>query len=387
MRRIGMSSVWLLALAMVLGGCAAERPMKAPEETLAESPEYLTRSGMRQLKNGDAEGAVARFQEALDRNPGFFPALKGMAEAEASRGNKKGAHPWAEKALDRSGSARERTAARTLLMALEMQSQEQGWLERMESHWEAAREEIPGAGRATLLMGRGYQAKGQYLDALVCYRQVLDWGGPETGDADQALAGLLDELRAEPGTHAGAILGHDESVGRADLAVLLVEELALADYLEASSPKTYSGGFKTPEEFAEEAPAEPLPEDVAGHPFEADIGEVLTLGIRGLEPFPDGRFHPDEPVSRAGFSLVVEDVLVRIKDEPLLRSAFVGNSSPFPDVPDDHYAFNAMVVCTTRDFLAADLDGAFRPDAPVTGAEALIAIRRLGEEIRRKGTP
>ena len=78
----------------------------------------------------------------------------------------------------------------------------------------------------------------------------------------------------------------------------------------------------------------------------------------------------------------MEDVLVRAKEEPKLKSAFVGNASPFPDVSNGHYAFNAMILCTTRDLLAADLDGAFRPAAPVTGAEALLALRKLREDIK-----
>jgi hypothetical protein len=52
--------------------------------------------------------------------------------------------------------------------------------------------------------------------------------------------------------------------------------------------------------------------------------------------------------------------------------------------PPTIFAFNAMVVCTTRDFLAADLDGAFRPDEAVSGAESLIGIRKLKEEIKGK---
>ena len=115
-----------------------------------------------------------------------------------------------------------------------------------------------------------------------------------------------------------------------------------------------------------------------------DIKEVLKYNIRGLELFPGGLFHPEAPLSRANFALVIEDVLVRIKDRPQLKSVFIGNKSPFPDVANDHYAFNAIVVCTTRNVLAADLDGAFRPDQPVTGAESLLAIRRLKEEIKGK---
>ena len=64
------------------------------------------------------------------------------------------------------------------------------------------------------------------------------------------------------------------------------------------------------------------------------------------------------------------------------KTAFVGNTSPFPDVPSDHYAFNSVLVCTTRNLLAADLDGAFRPDDLVSGAECLLTLRQLKEEIK-----
>ncbi len=60
----------------------------------------------------------------------------------------------------------------------------------------------------------------------------------------------------------------------------------------------------------------------------------------------------------------------------------MGNDSPFPDAPAGPYALNAIIVCATRDILAADLVGASRPDSPVTGAETLLAVRKLKEEIK-----
>ena len=162
----------------------------------------------------------------------------------------------------------------------------------------------------------------------------------------------------------------------------MVEELKLPEYLAAREPKKYNTNFASPQQFSEQKKENKIPSDVSGHPYEMDIQAVMAMGIRGLEPLSDGLFHPEQPVSRAGFALAVEDILVQVKDEPQLKTAFIGNESPFPDVAPDNYAFNAIVVCTTRNLLAADLDGAFRPDDEVTGAECLLAIRQLKEEIK-----
>jgi hypothetical protein len=370
----------------LLAGCAgqnAQLPQTAAPSPM-DSPEYLYGSGKRALGDGDIETAETFFNQALAADEDSIAAMIGLCEAALAKGDGPTATDWAKRAMKRADTDPDRRDAITALMTVYGTTRPDDWLEKMEDLWEDVREIDDQPETAAMIMGNGYQESGDYLSAVVCYRQVIEWQGARSGDADQAMDALFRQLRAEPGSPVGRTVSRQEIVNRGDLCALIIEELKLPEYLDKKVPQKYNARFVTPQQYTEAADSVALPADVVGSRYEVNIVDVLTYAIRGLEPLPDGDFYPEAPVTRAAFALSMEDILARIKDEPLLTTAFVGSSSPFPDVSPDHFAFNAMVVCTTRDFLAADLDGAFRPDEPVSGAESLIGIRRLKEEIKGK---
>lgn len=371
---------FLVCLLLMATGCAS-KTATVPVGPLDE-PVHLSASGEKLLARGDATGAKDFFNRALAMDAGYVPAIVGLSQVEAKSGGQESAISLGKKALAGARNEEEKLLARTNLMDLYLTLKPENWLEDMEAHWKRTIEETSRPERATLLMGKGYQDSDAILKATVCYRQVIGWNGKHVAEADELLQKLYKQLQAEPGTVTGKKVAALNSLTRGDLAALLIEDLKLAEYLDAKKVKKYNARFQTPDSFAKGSDEEVVPSDVAGHPYEVDINDILHYGIRGLEVLPDGMFHPAETLTRANFAMVMEDVLVRIKNEPLLQKAFIGNDSPFPDVANDHYGFNAIVVSTTRNILAADIDGAFRPSDPVTGAEALLAIRRLKEEIK-----
>lgn len=87
----------------------------------------------------------------------------------------------------------------------------------------------------------------------------------------------------------------------------------------------------------------------------------------------DGTFRPEQPVSRAE--------LVK-----LIASYFTveGGTSPFPDVPAGHWAAEVVSFAAEEGWVSGYPDGTFRPDAPVSRAEAVKILnhaldRRAGE--------
>ena len=72
------------------------------------------------------------------------------------------------------------------------------------------------------------------------------------------------------------------------------------------------------------------------------------MGIPGFELLPDGSFHPDEPVTRAGYARVSEGVLTLLTADPSLSTRYGGETSRFPDVRGDSYAYNAIAVSVER---------------------------------------
>lgn len=374
----------LILFAAALSGCASPAPQTAPTgAAVMDDPYHATSTGERLLKAGNFEAASQQFTRALEMNADYAPALTGLAKIAIAQEDEKAAFKYARKAAaNTAAKSPERLLADETRMESYLAFKPGNWLADMEEIWEDAFNNYAAPASAALIMGRGYETADQYLKASVCFNRVLQWNGDHVKAADRHLQDMYRRLRAEPGSRVGRQMARQERISRGDLAAFLIEELKLPDYLESRKTKKYNAGFQTPQQFSQADETVVVPPDVGGHAFEADIATILGYEVRGLELFPDGLFHPDDAVNRAAFALVIEDILVRIKNEPLLRRAFVGSASPFPDVASSHYAFNAMVVCTTRDFLAADLDGAFAPDAPVSGAELLLAVRRLREEIK-----
>jgi hypothetical protein len=104
--------------------------------------------------------------------------------------------------------------------------------------------------------------------------------------------------------------------------------------------------------------------DLVGHwaaPFvEALADKNLVKG------FLDETFQPDAQVTRAQFAA-------------LLTAAFPDLPTPlpvvrFPDVPSSFWAAQAIRQAQTRGFLSGFPDGAFRPNAPLTKVQAIVAL-------------
>ena len=81
---------------------------------------------------------------------------------------------------------------------------------------------------------------------------------------------------------------------------------------------------------------------------------------------------------------MIEDILIKIAGDNGLATRFIGSSSPFPDLRADLPYFNAVMVVTSRGLMEAKdmVSGAFSPRDPVAGADALLVIRKMREELR-----
>lgn len=78
-----------------------------------------------------------------------------------------------------------------------------------------------------------------------------------------------------------------------------------------------------------------------------------------LDSAPDGRFWPAQPLTRAQAARIVYDLL----EQPPL------SMHTFPDVPLDTDYEQAAAVLVDSGMLSVDAGGAFRPDAPLTRGE------------------
>jgi hypothetical protein len=88
-------------------------------------------------------------------------------------------------------------------------------------------------------------------------------------------------------------------------------------------------------------------------------------------------------VTRAEYSLALEDILIKVLQDNRLASRFVGTPSPWSDVRTDAYYYNAARTVVDRDLLGLKngVRGEFAPNAPISGAEALLGLRKLKDEL------
>jgi hypothetical protein len=125
------------------------------------------------------------------------------------------------------------------------------------------------------------------------------------------------------------------------------------------------------------------PEDVAGRPEAAWINRALLNGV--MEAFPDGGFHPDRPVTRQTFALWVEETIARSRRGNEVFRLYRGQPSPFADLPNTHYAYNAARIVVDLRLIAPRAGGRFGLDEPLTMDEGIAALKKLVPALAAEG--
>lgn len=104
----------------------------------------------------------------------------------------------------------------------------------------------------------------------------------------------------------------------------------------------------------------------AGYWASADIDALLAAGAVG--GFPDGTFWPDQPVTRAQFVKMLDDVL------GLAPAA--GASTPYTDVPTAAWYAPYIAAAAQASIVRGTLPATFSPDAILTREQAAVLLAR-----------
>jgi hypothetical protein len=238
-------------------------------------------------------------------------------------------------------------------------------------------------------MGMAYKVSFDFDKASEMFRKVLDMNKDFTSEANAEWAVIQKIQRAAPGTVIGKQIALIDKIDRADIAALFVQEMDLEKLFTKRGTKTYDTSFKAPAEAtATKMTTETVIKmeaatDIKDHWLKPSVDTVLVLQVRGLEAGPNHTFDPDKLITKAEFALMLEDIQIKVSGDEKLATKYLGSPSLFPDVRNDHYAFNAIMVVTSRGYIEADkATGEFKPGAPVSGADALLAIRALKDQLK-----
>lgn len=108
--------------------------------------------------------------------------------------------------------------------------------------------------------------------------------------------------------------------------------------------------------------------DVYGHWAYNTIYKASHKNI--MAGYPDGTFKPDRPLTRAEFFSVIARIQkAEVKERPTMM--------PWKDVMSHHWAAGSLKGAYDAGFAKGYKDGTFRPDQPVTRAEAASVIARI----------
>ena len=392
-RFIYLSHCLLAALMAILAASCAPKAIQ-PLGWL-DTPEHHTVTGIKLLQQEKCVDAGREFELALQLNPRYAKAAAGSGLVKACRGDFAGARESLEQAtmyaqsdedmlFVLTGQIQVNASSRAVCLKIGIECpKDDGWLKAAKETFDRALRIDPAAAAVHYYMGECYLMAFDLETAGRLFSRVLDLNRGYVGQADDRWKLVQKIQRAMPATAAGKKIALVERITRADAAALFMEELNIDALSARRKLRTFSTAVDDRgAERAESRSASAT--DITGHPLRTEIEGIIRIGIRGLDLYPDGTFRPDERIDRAGYAVIIEDILIKITGDGTLATRFVGSRSPFPDLRTDHPYFNAVMVVTSRGIMEAGdaATGAFAPRQPVGGAEALLAIRKIREELR-----
>jgi len=357
-----------ISFILIIGGCA---PKVRPPVSILGTPEHHVYSGMRLLENGKIFDAEREFRMAIELDHRYSPAYMGLGLVLGYKGDFSSAFDNMYQAKRLARSKEEEALTYVGLMRLYTQKKEKDWLGDVERNFKRAVMTLKDMPDPYFYMGLAYKEAYRFSDAADEFKRALEINQTFTDKADHQLKLVRKLQMAMPGSLIGKKVALLKKVKRIDVAALFIRELKLDTIYRRFRP--------------EKLDEIPIPVDVQDHPLRTDVRTVIGLGIKGLGAFPDGTFAPNEFITRASYATMIADVISTITNDTSLATKYIGNVSPFVDVRNDIPYFNAIMVCTTKGIIEPKMDirqDIFDPRGSVSGADALLAIRRLKEDLK-----
>lgn len=360
-----------LAAVFLVGGCAPKQHAPIP---ILGTPKHHAYNGERLLENGKLADAEREFALAMELDPEYAPAHRGLGIVLGYRGNWKNAFQHMINAEQLAEGRQEKALAHVGFMRLYTQRKGEGWLDKAASCFRDAMKTLRGLPEMPdpyYYMGLAYRDAFRFCDSAGAFKKVLEINKTLISQADRQLTLVKKIERAMPTTLVGKEIALLEKVTRIDVAALFIRELKLDTVYENFGALSIGKA--------------PVPPDVRDHPLRDEVQRAIKLDIKGLDTFPNGTFAPDEYILRASYAMMMADIIGTLTHDPSLKTKYNDTISPFADVRNDVPYFNAVMVCTTRGIMEAKggmKNSIFGPMDSVSGAEAVLAIRRLKEELR-----
>jgi tetratricopeptide (TPR) repeat protein len=359
--------------------------------------------GYAALARKDPKEAALHFDRAVVANPRYAPALAGRGEALLGLGERGqalksfeaalGADPQLETLRSRvevlrfrglqddlaearkladSGKLREARTAYEAAIAGSPQSpflyrelatveRRDGELDGALAHARKAAELDPNDSRSLVLIAEIYESQKDYAKAAEAYSAAAIL------EPSDELTNKLEDLRERAAFEAMPTeyktIERAPTVTRGELAALL--GVRLDEFLKRS--RTRNAVVMT---------------DARGHWAAPWILSTVRAGL--LEVYSNHTFQPDAAVRRGDLAQAASRALALVAAEnPRLGAAWRNAKRAFPDVNPSHLSYPAASLAVEAGIMKTLEDGSFQLSRPVTGAEAVAAVRALEELTER----
>ncbi len=354
----------LVLVGFITSGCT--RP---PKEFILDSAGHRVTNGFRLLELGRIDDARREFRTALTLDPRCCDAYRGI-------GLSLGMQERFDQAFRAMGHARacaktDKAKALADVGFLRLVTLKKGrdWVDRAEALFLKALDEDHNSSEAYYYMGVAYREARMLPKAVWAFRKAVKLGGPFRERAEDALALVNKVIAAKPETQLGRAMAFKAALTRGEVAALIARELGCTRILGMHSAESICP--------AEPKARLPVPQDIRRYPYRAEIARILSVGIQGLTLFPDGSFRPDMPVTRSDFATILADIIRKLKLAPSKSKEIQSLVNPFDDLERDAPYFADVILCTRLTHMLDPDHGAFGPMELVSGADVLLAVRRL----------
>jgi tetratricopeptide (TPR) repeat protein len=371
-----------LGLALNLVACGA--PSIPPQSPLDTAEIHFSR-GVDLFDSGRVDDALRQFERARSLEPDFPGVQVGSALISMSQGQYWQARQDLKKALHADRNLIEGYITLGRVIAAEGLGRgydNDAWVEEALKPLKQAQRRAPQHDKVAYYQGVVQMQAGNIAESRQAFTRVIKLNrGPWVARAMEQVERLQLIERAAPGTRLGARIAFTQQISRAELVVLLLEELNLEKLVEQRRVPV-APQFSPP---PSQTSSPRAPTDIETSWARPWLETFLRLQIGGLEQYSDGTFRPDQPLLRANYALLNQRILTLISGDKSLERRYIGEDSRFVDVGSDFYAYNAIALNTQRGLMDADtLTGRFRPNDPVSGAEALLILRKMQNLVRQE---
>ena len=367
-------SIPMILMVIMVASCGAKA---ADKESVAEKAVNHYTTGMEKLSAKDYAGAEVEFKKAVDINKDSPNGYIGMSLLRMRQEKYKDALKQVRRALHRDQNAVSAYIAKGRILTAR---KDDDWLEEANEAFATALEYAPDSTEVYYYRGEAYFDAWRYEEAREDYVRAVSHGGQLKSQASARITLIDSIIDSAPRTEYGHRIVRKESIDRQDLCVLLIQEFGLLHRLKDSRPDLFESYYT--DDYRPLHGSVKRPPDVSSNQYALFIEAILPLKIIYLDTFPNDQFYPHRQVTRSVFSYISQEIMVLLLHDPTLATRYIGTDTPFTDVRDDYYAYNAIRLCLDEGIMDTVGNSTFKPDSTLSGTSALHMLRRLEYAVR-----